>query len=105
VDGGATWEQTLAGRAVDQIEFDVHSPSRAVASIGPSGFNSPSPFSGVFETDDGGRTWRELPPPGGVSDLPIGIALSASGRALYASVFSASVFAHRYRRPALLAPR
>jgi photosystem II stability/assembly factor-like uncharacterized protein len=105
VDGGATWEQTLAGRAVDQIEFDVHSPSRAVASIGPSGFNSPSPFSGVFETDDGGRTWREFPPPGGVSDLPIGIALSASGRALYASVFSASVFAHRYRRPALLAPR
>jgi photosystem II stability/assembly factor-like uncharacterized protein len=96
-DGGATWEDALDRQAVTQIEYDVHSPSRVFASVAPSGFATNAPFSGVRSSDDGGRTWNELPPPEESSDFPIGIAVSASGRGLYAS--SGTVFAHRYRRP------
>ena len=98
-DAGSTWEGALDRQAVTQIEYDVRSPSRAFASVGPSGFTTNAPFSGVRMSDDGGRVWNELPPPAGVSDLPIGIAVSPSGRSLYAWNFSGTVYAHRYRRP------
>src|SRR5215831_2921093 len=53
-DGGATWEQTLDKKYINQIEFDVQSPSRVFASASSSGPASGSPFGGVFLSDDGG---------------------------------------------------
>lgn len=103
-NSGLSWVETLDGRDVIQIQFDVSSPTRVIASAAGSGPASDFPYGGVFASDDGGRTWRELESPG-LSDLPASIALSASGRTLYTCLFQGSVFVHRFRRPPLLAPR
>ena len=103
-DGGATWEETLADRGVSQIVFDANSPSRVFAGADGSGLVSNFPLIGVFQSDDGGRTWTDLPLPEDSVD-GVGIALSASGRALYAHVIAGGLYEHRFRRPTLLDAR
>jgi photosystem II stability/assembly factor-like uncharacterized protein len=104
VDAGQTWEQTLPGRDVREIAFDVTSPSRVFASSATSGPASNFPYGAVLESDDGGSSWRELASLQ-VSDLPASLALSSSGRTLYAAPFYGDVIQHRFRRPILLEMR
>lgn len=103
-DGGATWEQTLADRGVSQVVFDANSPSRVFAGADGSGLASLSPLIGVFQSDDGGRTWTDLPLPEDSID-GVDIALSASGRMLIAHVIAGGLYEHRFRRPTLISPR
>ncbi|HSR42492.1 MAG TPA: hypothetical protein VLL48_09975, partial [Longimicrobiales bacterium] len=96
-DGGESWEKTLAGEnrwtgAID-LALDPEDPDVLYAATYQRlrrtwGFNGGGPGSGIWRSEDGGRSWTELADglPGGDRGR-IGLALCASDpEVLYATV-------------------
>jgi photosystem II stability/assembly factor-like uncharacterized protein len=99
LDGGASWSSADLGLLISNILIDPQEPSRVFASaLRCGGFFCP--LGGVFMSTDRGETWKDLHFP---HDSAGAIALSSSGRTLYAA--GGTVFQYRFRRPGVLAPR
>ena len=88
-DGGATWQRVLwrgPRTGVADMVLDPSNPDHLLVAMwefrrDPWFFTSGGPGSGLFETRDGGDTWRELGPADGLpaGDLGrIGLAFAAS---------------------------
>jgi photosystem II stability/assembly factor-like uncharacterized protein len=89
-DGGKTWEQILkkdADTGAIDVCFDPHNPRILFAALWqtrrtPWSLTSGGPGSGLYHSDDGGDTWKQLKP--GEDGLPtgpwgrIGLALAPS---------------------------
>ncbi|CAM2068836.1 Sortilin-Vps10 domain-containing protein [Sulfidibacter corallicola] len=97
-DGGATWQRVLyvdKQTGCTDVVMDPNNPDKLFAAMWqfrrwPHFFKSGGPGSGLFQSDDGGETWRRLEPEDG---LPkgnlgrIGLAIAPSDpRRVYALV-------------------
>src|SRR5207244_6105873 len=90
-DGGKTWKQVLkrnADTGAIDISIDPHNPRILFAALWetrrtPWSFTSGGPGSGLYRSNDGGDTWKEIEP-GDDSGLPakpygrIGVAVAPS---------------------------
>ncbi|HET9407678.1 MAG TPA: hypothetical protein VFO39_10610 [Candidatus Sulfotelmatobacter sp.] len=95
-DGGKTWERVLYkdenSGGID-VEFDSHNPNILFAALWqvrrvPWNMNSGGPGSGLYRSNDGGTTWKEIEGHG----LPkkpygkIGVAVAANSDRVYALI-------------------
>jgi len=96
LDGGKTWQQVLkkdADTGAIDMCMDPSNPRILFAALWqarrtPWSFSSGGPGSGLYRSDDGGATWKQLKENG----LPegiwgrIGLAISTDGRRVYALI-------------------
>jgi photosystem II stability/assembly factor-like uncharacterized protein len=95
-DGGRTWRQTLyvgPRSGVSDLAVDPARPSIVFAGIyefrrKPWTFTSGGPQDGIYESRDGGLTWRELHGGGLPSGLMGRIGLAVAGNRVYALIQS-----------------
>ncbi|HUO24351.1 MAG TPA: hypothetical protein VMU61_01720 [Candidatus Aquilonibacter sp.] len=95
-DGGKTWEKVLykdeSTGGID-IDFDPHNPNILFAALWqarrtPWSMSSGGPGSGLYRSNDGGTTWKQLEEHG----LPkgpygrIGVAVAANSQRVYALI-------------------
>ncbi len=95
-DGGKTWDKVLYKDentgAVD-IAFDPHNPNVLYASLWqarrtPWNLSSGGPGSGIYRSNDGGSTWKQLTEHG-LPKLPygrVGVAVAANSDRVYALI-------------------
>ena len=98
-DGGKTWEKVLykdENTGGIDVAFDPHNSNILYASLWqarrtPWGFTSGGPGSGIYRSNDGGSTWKQLQEHG----LPkgpygrIGLAVAANSDRVYALIEAA----------------
>ena len=95
-DGGKTWEKVLykdENTGAIDVTFDPHNPNILFASLWearrtPWSLSSGGPGSGIYRSNDGGSSWKQLQEHG-LPKLPygrIGLAVAANSDRVYALI-------------------
>jgi photosystem II stability/assembly factor-like uncharacterized protein len=89
-DGGASWKKVGPNSDVLALAFDPRHPHVVYAGTGGAGASE----TGLFRSADGGTRWQKVGPKG----LNVtGLAITSTGRPLYASTEDGAVYAIRVK--------